>query len=474
MIVFARKDRILTEREKSLPYFYSGIDINKFKFYAVPQLLFGSNDFSNISMDAKILYCIMLDKITLSQNNPDRFSDEDGRIYIIYKISEIEKDLQKGHSTISKLLSELVSSGLIEKKKTKTTDRTNRIYVKNFADFEKSDKYIYADIDFDKYLFYMMPKELITNSVYKKLSLTSKVLYMFLLDRVKLSKENQEKYSDEDGRIFVLFSIENIMAKINCSKGTAIKSIKELEKIHLLEKKKLSGFNNVNKYYVLDFAAGNTTEIMSEPAENVEILQRPNFELSNIQNLDLPESNFCTFEHPDFEPANIQILNPNNTYNNNTYNKSSLHQSDQADGFERRFFEAIELSTITSIDETMISERLSEQGKTGSEYTREFNAIKKRCIDEAEFLNGLAKSITRYVNRCSRQATTGSAQINKDEIEEKLLSVDSSLFMMARDRIMEVDKPIKNYGAYAVSVLLDLLDTKELAVTETVKTFRRK
>lgn len=455
-------------------YFYSGIDINKFKFFAVPQLMFDSDISKKLSMDARMLYCIMLDKVSLSQNNPNRFADEDGRIYIIYKRTDIEEDLQKGHSTVSKLLKELETFGLIERKKTNSTDRTNRIYVKNIADFSKTDKYLYTDIDFERFLFYMMPKELIVNPVYKALSLTSKMLYMLLLDRVKLSKENKEKYSDEDGRVFVLFSIESMMDKLSCSKGTIVKSIKELEKNQLLEKEKVGGFSNASKYYVLDFAADRKVEIFSKPAENVEKSQRPEFELSSVQNLNFPASEICTLERPEFELFNGQILNPNNTYNNNTY-KSDSHQSDrdldEIDDFKEQFNSAIELDTITTVDESLIADIVSDEIKSGlpaDKYDMRFKQIKKKDTDAANTLKILSERVVCYVGSLPDTVRLSGREFTKAELIDKLLQVNNVIFSMAKDKICESKTPIRNYGAYMVSVLLDLLESGDLQVQNKV------
>ena len=460
-----------------LPFFYSGLDINKFKFYAVPQLLFDSDEFSNMSIDTKVLYCIMVDKSLLSHKNSERFTDDEGKIYIVYKTSDIMKDIQRGHSTISKLLSELEKRGLIEKVRSSSVDRVNRIYVKNFSYYTKQsdDKYLYNDFDFDKYLFYMLPKELMSNPVYKKISLTAKIMYMFMLERLKLSKLNQEKYSDKKGRLFIFYSIDNIQKRLNCARATAVKVLKELEMIGLIEKEQADGFNTANKIYVMDFAAGKELEILSEPEENVEILQHPNFELPNIQNLNSSTSKKQTPEHPDFELLNIQKLNSNNTYYSNTY-KSNSHQSDRRndefDDFKNQFSESIELDILTSVDDTFIAERVSDEIKAGlspSKYNSRFAQIKKDEVNNAIILDSLAMSVVRYIQTINSDTVDiNGVSYSKAEVIEKLLSVNNLTFMMARDKILEVKKPIHNYGAYMVSVLMDLLETERLQIARVV------
>ena len=67
----------------TLDYFY-GQAGELFSFFRIPKALFQEQRFQNLSTDAKILYGILLDRMSLSAKNGWR--DEQGRVYIIYTV----------------------------------------------------------------------------------------------------------------------------------------------------------------------------------------------------------------------------------------------------------------------------------------------------------------------------------------------------------------------------------------------------
>ena len=71
-------------------YFY-GQRSELFTFYRVPKVLFTNERFWNISADAKMLYGILLDRMSLSAKNG--WIDENGRVYIIFTIDEAKSAL---------------------------------------------------------------------------------------------------------------------------------------------------------------------------------------------------------------------------------------------------------------------------------------------------------------------------------------------------------------------------------------------
>jgi len=111
-------------------YFY-GQQADLFSFYRVPKILFTDDRFWNVSTDAKLLYGILLDRMNLSAKNG--WLDEQGRVYIIFTIEEIQAAFNCGDKKATKLLSELESKcGLIERKR-QGLGKPNLIYVKNFV-----------------------------------------------------------------------------------------------------------------------------------------------------------------------------------------------------------------------------------------------------------------------------------------------------------------------------------------------------
>lgn len=115
-----------------LDYYY-GIEAEQFSFYRVPRLLIKDERFKKLSSDAKLLYGLMLDRMSLSIKN--EWFDEDNRAYIIYTIDSIMEDLWCGKEKAVKVLAELDSVkgiGLVEKVR-RGLGKPDIIYVKNFA-----------------------------------------------------------------------------------------------------------------------------------------------------------------------------------------------------------------------------------------------------------------------------------------------------------------------------------------------------
>lgn len=115
-----------------LDYYY-GIEAEQFSFYRVPRLLIKDERFKKLSSDAKLLYGLMLDRMSLSIKN--EWFDEDNRAYIIYTIDSIMEDLGCGKEKAVKVLAELDSVkgiGLVEKVR-RRLGKPDIIYVKNFA-----------------------------------------------------------------------------------------------------------------------------------------------------------------------------------------------------------------------------------------------------------------------------------------------------------------------------------------------------
>lgn len=113
-------------------YFYGG-ESEQFSYYRIPRLLVTGYQFKNLSTDAKLLYGLMLDRMSLSARNG--WYDELGRVYIFYSLEEVMADLNCGHDKAVKMLAELDTVkgiGLIERVK-QGQGRPTIIYVKQFT-----------------------------------------------------------------------------------------------------------------------------------------------------------------------------------------------------------------------------------------------------------------------------------------------------------------------------------------------------
>ena len=109
--------------------YFHGDQADQFSFIRIPRKLMTDKLFADLSPLEKMLYALLLDRISLSSKNG--WIDEQNRVYIIYQISDIMEDLGLGKKKAMDLLAELESFGLVEKQR-RGRGLPNILYVKSF------------------------------------------------------------------------------------------------------------------------------------------------------------------------------------------------------------------------------------------------------------------------------------------------------------------------------------------------------
>ena len=116
-------------------YFYEE-QSESYSFYRIPKMLFTEEIFEALSTDAKVLYGLLLDRISLSRENG--WLDDAGRVYVYYTIKSVKKSMRCANTKACGLLRELDEFGLIERKK-QGLGKPTIIYVKDFTRFRKAE-----------------------------------------------------------------------------------------------------------------------------------------------------------------------------------------------------------------------------------------------------------------------------------------------------------------------------------------------
>lgn len=113
-------------------------------------------------------------------------------------------------------------------------------------------KYFYGD-EPDRLCFYRIPKVLFTKEYFSGLSTDAKVLYGLMLDQMSMSREN--RWLDDDNRVYIYFSVQRACAYLGCKKDKALKLFTELDSetgIGLIERIK-RGQGKSDLIYVMSF-----------------------------------------------------------------------------------------------------------------------------------------------------------------------------------------------------------------------------
>jgi hypothetical protein len=110
--------------------YHYGNEADMYAFYRIPKVLVKHDYFKDLCDSAKVLFGLMLDRLSLSLKND--WKDGKNRVYIYYTLEDIQDDLRCAHGKAVKLLSDLDNVGLIDRVK-QGQGRPTRIYVKKFT-----------------------------------------------------------------------------------------------------------------------------------------------------------------------------------------------------------------------------------------------------------------------------------------------------------------------------------------------------
>ena len=212
----------------------------------------------------------------------------------------------------------------------------------------------------EQYTFYRIPKILFTAECFKTISCEAKVLYGLLLDRMSLSIKN--RWFDEEDRVYIIFTVEEIAELMNCGTQKAVRLLKELDSekgIGLVEKRRL-GLGKPNVIYVKNFMVKQPEKEEKEPEKPVNtqncenhnsrvvkttIQEYPKSQFKNdenhnsgivkITNQDFPESQFKDGENHNSRIVKIITQEvPKSQSNNTDINKTDYSETDPIQSYQ--------------------------------------------------------------------------------------------------------------------------------------------
>lgn len=245
----------------------------------------------------------------------------------------------------------------------------------------------YHGMEAEQYTFYRIPKALFTAEYFKSLSCEAKVLYGLLLDRMSLSVKN--RWFDEEDRVYIFFTVEEIMELMCCKTQKAIKLLKELDSesgIGLIEKKRV-GLGKPNVIYVKNFLIKEIkppreTNQMPERLESMEqeTESQKHQEKDGIETdpLTMGNQNSRTLKNEIQEFPESKIKNFENQNSRTTKNKTQEFPKSQFKNFENHNSGTVKIknqefrfsqSNDTDFNETDLSETEhseTEHNKTDS------------------------------------------------------------------------------------------------------------
>jgi len=182
----------------------------------------------------------------------------------------------------------------------------------------------------EQFSFYRVPKVLFTREQFRQLSAEAKILYGIMLDKLDLSVKN--KWVDEKGRVYIIYTIEQIMEDMNCADQKATKLLDELEKKCGLIERKRQGLGKPNLIFVKNFITGVEGSMMAR--------------IQNRENHDSGAVNITTADYPKSRGINT---NHNNTENSDINPIQSGFDEDgisERNEYERYFRESLSIDVL--------------------------------------------------------------------------------------------------------------------------------
>lgn len=149
----------------------------------------------------------------------------------------------------------------------------------------------------EQFSFYRIPKILFSQDKFWNVSTDAKLLYGILLDRMNLSARNG--WLDEAGRVYIIFTIEEIKESLGCAEKKAVKLLDELEKKAALIERKRQGLGKPNLIYVKNFIS----EFVERQFLNCQNDNSATFQ-NTIQDLSKAQGNNTDIKNTDLSDTN--------------------------------------------------------------------------------------------------------------------------------------------------------------------------
>ena len=165
---------------------------------------------------------------------------------------------------------------------------------------------------YKKVEFYRVNKELCTNKVYNKLSPTAILLYSLLCDRLSLAYSNandekiskNNKYCDEDGNMYVIFTRIGLQEKLHVGKSAIASAFKQLENVNLI-KEKFQGRNRPNKIYVGKTTSEINGDFIKAKSDN-QLSGNTNSSSPDVRKSDANKNSILNYENKKKSSANFE------------------------------------------------------------------------------------------------------------------------------------------------------------------------
>ena len=281
----------------------------------------------------------------------------------------------------------------------------------------------------EQFSFYRIPRLLVTGDQFKHLSTDAKLLYGLLLDRMGLSARNG--WYNEEGRVFIYYTLDEIQGDLNCGHEKAVKLLAELDTgkgIGLIERVK-QGQGRPTKIYVKRFT---THAVPAQSPAPQEVPRLPKtgsqeFGESEVQTSEKQKSRLRKIGSADFGKSDASYNNI--IYTENSYTNPSIHPSKSP---QQGWIDRIDCRA--EVKESIEYDQLREQ---------------YGCED----VNTIVDLMTDVLSSTRPVIRIGGEQLPSESVKERFWRLDQSHIEYVLDSLRKNTTEIRNIHGYLLTAL---------------------
>ena len=339
----------------------------------------------------------------------------------------------------------------------------------------------YYENEAEEYLFYKVPQMLFTDKRFSKISSDAKLLYSLFLYLMSLSRKNG--MFDEEKRVYIYFSIEEIMEVFGIASQKATKIIAELDDVRgcgLIHRKK-SGQGKPARIYIMKYTSPNYDD---EP-ENDEVIQdetiiederfvdkdseeymkgfilegtlddpkivsfsNKNSRLSEIKNQDFPKSKDKTFENQNSKLLKSESQDfRNSKCSNNKYNNTEINNTD--------FNNINPILSHQKKQEDAIGEREEYEELIKDNIDYDILVENNPNVD----IGGMVEIMLDAICSSREYLDINQDKVPKEIVKSRLLKLDSGHIEYVIECLQKNNTKIKNIRSYLLTTLYNSYET---------------
>ena len=305
----------------------------------------------------------------------------------------------------------------------------------------------FHDYESEQFAFYRIPKVLFTDEYFRNLSSDAKVLYGLMLDRMALSIRHQ--WFDEEGKVYIIFTVEQVIQYMNCGRDKAMKTLAELDTkkgIGLIERVK-QGFGKPDIIYVKNFILRTSKDVKNNDESEESIQQN-----REVEEVDLSESEKSTYRgrknrlqgvgKTDFINTKYNYTDISNTDRNNT---DLINLSDSS---EQQSMDLMEEMELFQMNTALVKRNI------------EYDCLVQRCrLGEQQQLDEIVALIVETISIERENITISGVKYPYQFVKSRLLLLEESHIEYVLDCLHENTREVKNIKAYLLTCLMNSITT---------------